>query len=262
MLLLAVWCISPSWRGRTMRKIFVGSVIIIATSCASKVQVELRALPAVKLDTTTVAVVAADRSCRPIADRLVQRLNEVDGLRVDPNSQVRLNVNSCGESYETHVFVNQEVAPGGQVRSDRRRAVVEGRGHAVVTVQIGDDVQAHIIGSGDRVSFGTWHDRELHDTLEMRQIVQRKIGESVADDLAEQLSPVSTIVARRVYPNAPMGSARHLHTLAVQAEQSGDIERAREFAQAAQAANPTIRERLYVEQLDRLFERQNRQTTP
>ncbi|MBT3220118.1 MAG: hypothetical protein HN348_13595 [Proteobacteria bacterium] len=222
----------------------------------------MRALPAVQLDTTTVAVVAADRSCRPIADRLVQRLNEVEGLRVDPQSEVRLNVNSCGESYETSVFVNQEVSSGGTISSDRRRAVIEGRGHAVVTVQIGDDVQAHIIGSGNRVSFGTWHDRELHNTLEMRQVVQRRIGESVADDLAEQLSPVATIAARRVFPNAPLGSARQLHTLAVQAEQSGDIQRAREFAQAALAAKPTTRERVYIEQLDRLIEREIRQLTP
>jgi hypothetical protein len=58
-------------------------------------------------------------------------------------------------------------------------------------------------------------------------------------------------VQRRVYANAPEGTRREFHNLAVAAEKWGDLDTAYFLAAAAHEARPTVRSASYVAELAR-----------
>jgi len=69
--------------------------------------------------------------------------------------------------------------------------------------------------------------------------------------VVRQLNPLPTLVERRVYPNAPAGTARDLTNQAVLAEKAGDLQRALEFATAAYVQDPNRRTASYLDDLQR-----------
>lgn len=214
---------------------------VLAAGCASRVAVELQPTPAVHLQADTVAVVAADRACRAYARALLLRLAEHGELRPDPRSDLRLTVLACGHDEEVRLV--RDAAQDAE-----QQIAIDGRAFALVAVGDGDGLWAHLLGTsrageaaelrvGRRVQIG----RSVHD----------KLVDAVASDLALQLSPSTYHVTRRVYPRAPDGSARQLHTEAVRAELAGDLHRAHDLALAAHRERPTHRAARYLASLER-----------
>ena len=73
------------------------------------------------------------------------------------------------------------------------------------------------------------------------------------DDLAQQLVPVPEVVRRRWYRNPEPGTARALHNRAVDAERSGDLAAAIQFAEAAVDADRNPRTVAYLRTLQRRY---------
>ncbi len=208
------------------------------------VQLEVPAAPAVHLQADAVAVVAHDRACQPAADALTRGLADSGVLHVDHRAEVRLELIACGD--DESFTVEQQ---GSQDSPTRRRTDVAARAHAVVAVTAHGQTAAHLIGAGRHHLTTSW--TEPNRMARVRNTAQRQAFADLADDLVQQLSPVPMLVERRVYPNASNGSARELHTLAVRAEQGGDVELAWLLAQAAHLENPTPRTASYLDALHR-----------
>lgn len=219
----------------------------LAAGCAHRVEVTLPAAPAIHLDSDSVAVIAGERACRDLADGLVEQLNALDGMEVDPRSDVRLHVLQCRTHFDPRVDIT--------VSSDeewRGRVTVVGRGHAVLAVEAGGEVQAHLIGSAQRFANG---EAEGGQVVTLRRRVSRALVQGVAADLAEQVRPMPRVVERRVFPNAPSDSARGHLDRAVRAELAGDLDEARRQAAMAHELRPTSWSAAYVAELDRLSRR-------
>ena len=190
----------------------------LAVGCGSTVRLELPPTPAVALPGDAIAVVARDRACQATADALVEELGRSPSPRVDPRADLRIDLFNCGGS----------------------RAPLEERAHAVAVVSFQGRVLANLIGAGrDDDSNGS--DEGVFDRSQAR--------EDLARDLAHQLNPLPTLVDRRIYPNAPTGTARELTTLAVAAELQGDLDTAVVLAEAAWEEHPNPRTASYLEEL-------------
>ena len=230
----------------------LGVITLLALSaCSQHVQVPVAAWPSVSLSSDAISVVAVKRNCRYIADALVTALVAAPGLRVDPRATTRLAVSDCGESFHTEVDVFQEFDRENGRSVDRRRVVIDGRAHAVITVMNGDLVIARLLAGARENIAGQWGAES--DYLRLSKSARRQLSDSVAGDLTEQLRPVPRLAHRRIYPRAPNGTARHLHSLAVLAEQQGDLPLARRLAGAAHADHPSDRSEDYVRELDSLL---------
>jgi hypothetical protein len=216
--------------------------------CVHKVRVEVPAAPAVALrwEGPKIAVVAQDRDCRDVADALVEELNAVDGLEVDPRADVRLRVLRCGRSQAVNIDIRVE---GDQ---DRRRVLMEGRAHALVAVYAEGEPQAHLVGSARHFDNGAWGDI---DVLGRRRSMDRTLTSILARDLATQVSPMPRVAERRVHPRAPEGTARRFYHDAVLAELSGDLFEAHRLAMKAWQERPTERTAAYLRELETRLQR-------
>jgi len=228
------------------RTCFACLLLAGASACAPKVTVPVAPRPAVDLqagaaEVVPVAVVARDRRCQPVADALAEALWASPSLRVDPGAGARLEVALCGDDLQ--LSVDQEGA--GEVADVRSSTAVLARAHALLVVRDGEAVKAHLIGTGRSSASG---DRGLPG---LGRSARKLARHDVARDLAQQLSPGPTLVARRVYPRAPSTSARGLTTLAVRAEQAGDLAEALGWAVAAHEEKPTPRTAGYLYDLKR-----------
>lgn len=225
-----------------------------AAGCAHTVQVELPPAPAVALQTEVVSVVAVDRTCRDVANALVEHLAITPGITVDPQAPVQLHVYAC-EAWlgVPEVDLRQEVDEGGNTR-ESREVSLDGRSHAVVDVVAKDQVAAHLIGVGRHQVVANAAGGE---TLPVRRRVERALIEAVALDLTEQVRPAPRIASRRVYPNAAADSHQGLMTQAVRAELDGDVARAHELALLAHETQPTSRSEAYIAELQRLVHLDN-----
>lgn len=220
------------------------------TGCTSRVRLELPASPAVALHTDTVAVVANDRACQQAADAVALELTKSSYLAVDPRSSLRIELLGCAA--DQALTMEQEQSEDGHRRS---RVRVETRAHAAVSVSEHGRVLAHLIAAGEDEGASPWstvvplgRGRPL---VQARQQASRRVQQDLARDIVQQLNPLPTLVSRKVWPNAPAGTARELTTLAVLAEQQGDLGRALELAQAAWQRDPNPRTASYIEELKR-----------
>lgn len=220
--------------------ILVGACL---AGCRATVRLEVPPSPAVALTDDTVAVVARDRACQSAADALALELPRSSYLVVDPRASVRVELLGCGDDLSW--TMEQEQGPEGP----RERARVEARAHAVVQVSDNGRILAHLIAAGRDEGGSTWQQRTSF--LSLRRQARHRVHADLARDVVRQLNPLPTLVARRVYPNAPPGTARELTTLAVRAEQDGDLERALDLAEAAWLRDPNTRTASYVEELRR-----------
>lgn len=222
-------------------------LLALTTGCAHRtVRVDVPPAPAVSLATSRVAVVAQDRECRPVADALIDALHERASFEVDPRSDVRLLVFGCG--LDVGYVLREEVDATGERAESIRKVDLTGRGRAVLAVTAAGDTMAHLVGSSRDGQLGGWGKRHVFRT---RRTLERSLSDAVAADLASQLNPLPQQLARRIYPHAAPGSARELHTRAVQAEQRGDLDAATRLARAAAALRPTDRAEAYVASLER-----------
>jgi hypothetical protein len=218
--------------------------IAFTVGCAPTVQLEVPAAPAVSLPTHAVAVVAHERVCQPAADALARELGDSDGVTVDHRAPLRLELIACGDDQSWTV---EQV--GSDDQPQRQRTTVAARAHAVVAVVSPDGVRAHLIGTGRHLVASSWS--EPTRLAHVSRTAHRHVLGDLAADLAHQVSPVPTMVERRVYPNAGPGSARELHNLAVRAEQRGDLDLAWLLAQAAWNERPTPARAGYLDELRR-----------
>jgi hypothetical protein len=232
-------------------RVLSAALLVGLSGCAHRVVVEVAAAPAVAIDASAVAVVSKDRECRGVANALVQQLNAIDGLRVDPRADLRIDVFSCGENYEL-TLVSEGDDASGETRS---RARLDGRSYAVLMTSSSQGVFAHLIGSSQGGASTGWEDHGSTGLLRLRRDTQKRLAHDVAADLTAQLNPAPEHVARRVYPNAPEGTARELHTLAVLAERAGDLETAYYLAEAAHSEQPNARRADYLAELRRRRQR-------
>ena len=128
---------------------------------------------------------------------------------MDPRSDIRVELFACGED-QSWTMEQEQGAEG-----PRSRAKVEARAHAVVAVSDGGRVLANLIGAGREEGSTGWE--QPTPVLRIRRMIRNRVHEDLARDVVRQLNPLPTLVARRVYPNAPSGTARELTTLAVRA---------------------------------------------
>lgn len=217
------------------------AAVPLLAGCARTVAIEVPAVPAVAIEGTDVAVQVDDRECRDVADALVAAINGVDGIGVDPRSEVRIQVVECGRALEAAVDVRLE-----QER-ERRRLSLSGRAHAVAVVWVEGTAQAHLVGSARHFDSGSWGEI---DALGKRRSMDRTLTRLLAADLARQVSPMPYLAHRRVYPNAGEGTARRLHSQAVGAERRGDLAEAYRLALEAFRQRPSGRTAAYVRELE------------
>ncbi|NCG19995.1 MAG: hypothetical protein GWP91_13390 [Rhodobacterales bacterium] len=219
---------------------------LLGGCAAHKVQMEVAASPAVALETRTVAVIAQERECKPVADELVAVLRASDLFVVDPHANVQLKVFSCGVDIGWTLY--QEVDESG---GDRQRADLDGRGHAVVAVTQDGQTRAHLVGNGRDGHIGAWRAQGIRDMFRTRHAMQSRLTQAVAQDVVTQLDPMPQQYTRKLYANAGKGTAKDLHNLAVLAEQGGDLREAIRLASAALAERPNARIASYLDSLER-----------
>lgn len=214
-------------------------LVLLAAACAPRVAVRVEGHHAVDIAQPTVAVATVDRSCQPAADALVDALWS-HGLQVDPSADLRLAVLACGDDLQLGVE-EIRVASG----TDRRTAALA-RAHAILVVSDGSGLRAHLLGSGRHEAH-----RDGQPMLGWQKQSVNEARRHAANDLVEQLAPGDLTVDRKVWPRAPEGSARELTTLAVRAEQRGDLQEALLWALAAHDQRPTWRTARYLTDLRR-----------
>ena len=215
-------------------------LLLLAAACApTRVAVPVQSHNTVALEHPTVAVVAPSRTCQATADALVDALWEA-GMRVDPEADRRVEVIVCGDDLRLGV---EEVQDDGETA---RRTVARARAHALVVVRGQQGPMAHLLGTGRHEAR-----REGQGMAVWQRDAATQARRDAATDLVQQLSPDTVTVARKVWPNAPHGSARELTTMAVRAEQRGDLGEALLFALAAHDQRPTPRTAGYLVDLRR-----------
>ena len=230
-----------------LRALVVLALTGTLSGCAHRtVRLEVAPAPAVSLAASTVAVVAQDRECRPIADAIIDQLGRKASIAVDPRVQTRLLVFGCG--LDIGWTLRQEVDATGDRTESIQKSDLTGRGHAVLAVTTEHGTLAHLVGSSRDGQVGSWG---VSDMFRSRRAMYGELTEGVARDLVDQLNPLPQQLARRVYPNAGEGTARELHNMAVRAEQRGDLPEAVRLARAAMAERPTERGAHYLRELER-----------
>ncbi|MCB9678374.1 MAG: hypothetical protein H6737_24945 [Alphaproteobacteria bacterium] len=215
-----------------MRHSLIGILAMGLVGCAARVPVRVPAAPSVQVPTTAIAVIAVDRDCREIADRLADALHDLDGMSVQPDAPTRLNLYACNSAW-----------------TPESEGVVEGRSVAIAALTTSDGVAAHLLGAARHI------DRAGEGPVRASKRVQAQLDGEVAHDLAEQVAPVSTVVRRRVYADPSNDSARQYHNLAVAAERDGRLDDAVWWARLAWERNPTVRRARYVSELTRRLAR-------
>jgi hypothetical protein len=236
-------------------RLFAVGLLAALTGCRSAVRLELPASPAIALSSDTVAIVAQDRACQPVANAVALELTRSSYLLVDPRSSLRIELFGCGDDEALtmeHLSVSSQAASEG---SDvRTRIRIDTRAHAAVSVSEHGRLLAHLIAAGEDEGASGWS--KSLPLMQVRQQARKRVREDLARDVVRQLNPLPTLVSRRVYPNAPAGTARELTTLAVLAERDGDLHRALDLAEAAWIRDPNPRTAGYIEELERRLSEQ------
>lgn len=218
--------------------------------CHSTLELGMAPRPAVALQADRVAVIARERSCIETADAVARALGDPSaGLVVDPRAEVKLEVFGCGDGQTWTIDERDSLRTG---------VAVEARAFALVEVRTfpegaaGGRTLAHLLATGvhtrSRPSGGAGAATPLPVSV---RGARRGAIDDLARDLALQLSPVPTLVQRRVYPNAPDGSARELLTRAVHAEAAGNVQAALDLVERAMSLDPEPGTASYLRDLRR-----------
>jgi len=222
-------------------------MLLLVLACAShRVSWEVLPAPGVEVDTTAIAVAAEGRDCRDIADDLVDTLNARPGVHIEPGAATRLVVRDC-EALTTPVVEIQE-QNGLDVDHVRRRVVVTGAASARVEVHSGHLVLNTFEVAAEASEASPWTDE--HIPAPRVHVVDSRLAEAVAVEVADLLVPLPSTLQRRIYKDPDPGTAKALHNEAVAAEQEGDLTTALYYAREAYAANPTGMAVRYIQALE------------
>jgi hypothetical protein len=201
----------------------------------------------------TVAVVAGERSCIPMARQLEEAFRARPGVSVVSvaEARVRLTVAECAELVIPRVTIDSQdvgISAVDTAHFERRRYELEGHASASMLVEA-DGIHTVLDGNTDRQLSSGWisaDDFVLPSMMEFEEALRR----DVAWDLADQLAPLPETIRRTIYRDPEPGTAQMLHNQAVAAEQSGNLDEALRLAREAYAANPSARSLAYLEALE------------
>lgn len=222
-------------------------VSLLLAGCAPHVEWQVQPRPSYTLPSMEVAVVAGDRSCKRVADELVDTLASRPGVVVRPDAAQRLEVRNCGERLDTTVEMESNylgLKYQSEVVQEQRRYSV--RGVADAELWIAGKVK--LIGGAERHLRGPWvtdGDLDIPRALALREGLRRDL----AMDLADQVAPLPETIRRTIYKDPEPGTARQLHNQAVDAERAGNLDEALRLAKQAYAAEPSAARIDYIEEL-------------
>lgn len=223
--------------------------LLVLTGCVhNHVEWQVQPRPSYTLPSLEVAVVAGDKSCKRVADALVDALAARPGVVVRPDAPQRLEVRNCDERLDTTVEMEQNylgLQYADQVVQEQRRYSM--RGFAEGELWVGERVK--LLGSAERSLRGPWvtdGDLDIPRALALREGLRRDL----AMDLADQVAPLPETIRRTIYRDPEPGTARELHNEAVDAERAGDLDRALALAKQAYAAEPSQARMRYIEALE------------
>lgn len=222
--------------------------VLLGLGCAKKVAWKISPVPTVEVDTALVSVAAQGAECRELADEVLAVLGTRPGVRIEPDAPTRLVVRDCEQFLATIVEV-QEAMGDDITDTSRRRLTVEGTGSATIEVWSGEVVIASLTPQEFHIESSSWADEGRIPAPRARAVTQA-LNKGVAVAVADDLAPLPESLERKLYANAEPGTARALHNSAVEAEQSGDLDKAMRLAREAYAADPSQRSMRYLEQLE------------
>ena len=220
---------------------------LFALACAHTNAV-WEAAPPPKVDAPlgSVAVVVSDKRCQEFANALAVEFSMREGVTVAPQARTRLLLNLCRLELSTEIDVTQTYTAGASSMLEKRDQAVRGHGMAVLTIEVDGQPVGMLNSERKRVRMVREGDPSH---LHKRSYIRERVVADVVDDLAQQLVPVPEVVRRRWYKNPEPGTARALHNSAVDAERSGDLAAAIQFAEAAVDADRNPRTVAYLRTL-------------
>ena len=224
-------------------------LLLLMLACAHTSAV-WESVPPSKVDAplSTVAVVSSDKRCQEYANALAVEFSMREGVVVAPQARTRLLLNLCRLDVSTEVDVTQTYSAGATSMLEQRDQAVRGHGMAVLTIEVDGQPIGMLNSERKRVRMVREGDPSH---LHKRSYIRERVVADVVDDLAQQLVPVPEVVRRRWYRNPEPGTARALHNRAVDAERSGDLAAAIQFAEAAVDADRNPRTVAYLRTLQR-----------
>jgi len=231
-------------------------VLLFAIGCVHQVSWTEQYAARYPAPTTTVAVVAMEQACRPLAEAVIDALGSRPGVEVRPDATQRLFVQGCDELVTTEVDVEGNypgLGYGNAVYFERRRYTLHGWSKGVLEVQTPGLDPVKFTATAERDQRGPWvatGDLDIPGTPTLRD----RLAEDVADQLVQNLVPLPETIRRTVFPDPEPGTSRQLHNDAVAAERAGNLDEAMRLARAAYAADPSPAAMDYVEALEHRFE--------
>lgn len=219
--------------------------LLTQVACAHHVSWEVQPRPSYSLPAesggVSVAVVTNGRACKAIADELVRALGTRIGVAVNPGASIRLEVRNCDRGQERTMEFEVDAFDAGGFQgatTARRRYTIRGWAAADMAVISPAGSSVVLSGSANRTVHSPW---TADDDLDVNRSIglAEDLSNDVAANLANQLVPLPVALRRKVYTEAPPGSARDLHNRAVAAEQAGDLVAALGLARQAQAQEPS-----------------------
>jgi hypothetical protein len=229
-------------------------LVLALVGCVHQVSWTIDPVASVRLPSTDVAVVAGDRSCRALADALVDALGSRPGIDVRPSSAQRITVSGCDDEVTTTLDIEGNypgLVYGNTVYTEQRRYSVHGwaRGEMRVDLPGGTAGEALVFRDEvERALRGAWvqgGDLDLPASAQLRE----RLAAALADKLADRVAPLPETLRRTIFPDPEPGTARQLHNDAVAAEKSGNLEDALRLARAAYAADPSPGAMDYLEEV-------------
>ncbi len=225
---------------------------LLLFGCVHQVSWEEQPVSAYPVTTTTVAIVAMDKDCRPLADALVKALGARPGVDVRPDAEQKIFVAKCDDLVTTTVDVEGNYPGldyGNSVYFERRRYTLHGWARGEMSVQGPGVEPMRFSSSSERDLRGSWvsgGDLDIPANPELHT----RLTADVADGLADKLVPLPETIRRTVYADPEPGTARQLHNDAVAAERAGNLDNAMALAKAAYAADPSPAAMDYLELLE------------
>ena len=203
--------------------------------------------PVVPATTARVSVVSSDKRCQDFANALAIEFSMRNGIEVVPDAPTRLLLNLCRVELSTEIDVTQTYSSGSSSLLEQRDQAVRGHGMAVMTIEVDGQPIGMVNSEAKRVRLVRDGDPSH---LHKRSYIRDRVVGDIADDLAQQIAPLPQVVRRRWYRNPEPGTARDFHNKAVDAERSGDMTDAIQFAEAAVNAERTPRSVAYLKELE------------
>ena len=193
---------------------------------------------------STVAVVSSDKRCCEYANALAVEFSMRDGVVVAPQARTRLLLNLCRLDVSTEVDVTQTYSAGATSMLEQRDQVVRGHGMAVLTIEVDGQPVGMLNSERKRVRMVREGDPPSTQAIlhqRTRWPMWWMTSRSSWFPCLKWCDDAGTRTLSRVPPA--------LHNRAVDAERSGDLAAAIQFAAAAVDADRNPRTVAYLRTL-------------